>query len=498
MAEPGLFSPLIRIGGIVRKELSSVLRQPRLIATLIVGPFLIVLLFGLGYRSQPAPYRTLVVLENEDAGLAADPQGLSEAFGDGIDLKGVVTDPQEAREQLHQGEIDLAIIAPSHPVATLASNQQAKFVVLHGEVDPVIRGNISLLAQISVDQINQLVLEDFAARAQDESEEIEDPLLALEASAAGLSTALEAGDQAGADRARDELRAQLSNLRSDASSANMLYAGVAAALGAGHEESFARLADLLDTDTSTGEAADQAAEMETALGELKTYLDQVQELDPELLVSPFGAEVQQIGSTPPEAAIFYVPGTLILLIQHLGVTFAALSLVRERQLGLTDLFRVSPLTVTDALAGKYLAFLIMSGVVAGVLTGTMFLFGVATPVSAWAFAAILTLVILASLGLGFLISAISRTDSQAVQYSMTLLLVSIFFTGFILPLEQLIPAVRALSYLIPATYGVAALQDLLFRGLPADTLIVGGLTFYAMALAVASWWAVRRDVVGAR
>ena len=482
----------------VRKELSSVLRQPRLIATLIVGPFLIVLLFGIGYRSQPAPYRALVVLENPDAGLAADPQELSDAFGGAIDLKGVVADPQEAREQLRQGEIDVAIIAPNDPVATLAGNEQAKFTVLHAEVDPVIRGNILLLAQVSVDQINQLVLEDFAARAQDESEEVEDPLIALEASAAGLSTALDAGDQAGADQAREELRAQLSSLRNDASSANNLFAGVAAALGGGDEESFARLDDLLDGDTSAADAADQAAEVQATLGELRTHLDQVRELDPELLVSPFGAEVEQIGSSPPEAAIFYVPGTLILLIQHLGVTFAALSLVRERELGLTDLFRVSPLTVTEALAGKYLAFLAMAGVVAAILTGTMLLFGVPAPFSTWAFVAVVALVILSSLGLGFLISAISRTDSQAVQYSMTVLLVSIFFTGFILPLEQLIPAVRTLSYLIPATYGVSALQDLLFRGIPAQTWIIGGLTLYALVLATASWWAVRRDVVGAR
>jgi ABC-type multidrug transport system permease subunit len=80
---------------------------------------------------------------------------------------------------------------------------------------------------------------------------------------------------------------------------------------------------------------------------------------------------------------------------------------------------------------------------------------------------------------------------------MTVLLVSIFFSGFILPLEQLIPPVRVLSYLIPGTYGVAALQDLLFRGVTVETWLAVGLVAYAALLAVASWWAVRRDVTGA-
>jgi ABC-2 type transport system permease protein len=277
---------------------------------------------------------------------------------------------------------------------------------------------------------------------------------------------------------------------------NGLYAGVAAALGAGNEQGFTRLNAILE-DEAGGDAAAEAREIETALGDLRGHLDRAQSLDPELLVSPFGAEVEQIASTPPQPAIFYVPGTLILLIQHLGVTFAGLSLVRERQLGLTDLFRVSPLTVSEALTGKYLAFLIMAGGVAAILTGTMFLFGVPTPFSALGYVLVLVFVILASLGLGFLISAISRTDSQAIQYSMTVLLVSIFFSGFILPLEQLIPPVRALSYLIPGTYGVAALQDLLFRGVTVETWLAAGLVAYAALLAVASWWAVRRDVTGA-
>jgi ABC-2 type transport system permease protein len=489
-------APFIRTFGMVKKELSSVLRQPRLIATLIVGPFLIVLLFGLGYRAQPAAYRTVVVLESEDAGLAADPQDLSDAFGDAIDLRGVVTDAEQARDQLRRQEIDLVIIAPSDPLQTLENNEQAKFVILHGEVDPVIRGNISLLARISVDQINRLVLEEVTAQVQARSQEVEDPLGVLEAAAASLSAALDSGDQAAADQARDELRTQLTRVQSDTASLNGLYAGVAAALGAGNEQGFSRLNAILEEGASA-DAATEAREIESALGELRGHLDRAQALDPEVLVSPFGADVEQIAATPPQPAIFYVPGTLILLIQHLGVTFAGLSLVRERQLGLTDLFRVSPLTVTEALTGKYLAFLIMAGGVAAILTGTMFLFGVPTPVSALGYVLVLVFVILASLGLGFLISAISRTDSQAIQYSMTVLLVSIFFSGFILPLEQLIPPVRVLSYLIPGTYGVAALQDLLFRGVTVETWLAAGLVAYAALLAVASWWAVRRDVTGA-
>jgi len=46
----------------------------------------------------------------------------------------------------------------------------------------------------------------------------------------------------------------------------------------------------------------------------------------------------------------------------------------------------------------------------------------------------LVLVATASVGIGFLISAFSRTDSQAIQLTMLALLLSIFFKGFFLPI----------------------------------------------------------------
>ena len=78
-----------------------------------------------------------------------------------------------------------------------------------------------------------------------------------------------------------------------------------------------------------------------------------------------------------------------------------------------------------------------------------------------------SLVIFASLGLGFAISGLAKTDSQAVQYSMVVLLLSIFFTGFVLPLDQLTVPVRWVSYLVPGTFGISGLQNVIFRGQPA-------------------------------
>jgi ABC-2 type transport system permease protein len=102
------------------------------------------------------------------------------------------------------------------------------------------------------------------------------------------------------------------------------------------------------------------------------------------------------------------------------------------------------------------------------------------------------------LGLGFALSGLARSDSQAVQFSMVVLLVSIFFTGFVLPLDQLTIPIRWVSLLVPGTYGIAGAQDVVFRGETASLLVIGGLAVYALVMGFLAWLALRRDVTPAR
>ena len=59
-----LYKFLIRISSFISKELTEIVRQPRLILTLVFGPFLIMFLFGLGYPEQNRTLRTTFVAED--------------------------------------------------------------------------------------------------------------------------------------------------------------------------------------------------------------------------------------------------------------------------------------------------------------------------------------------------------------------------------------------------------------------------------------------------
>ena len=154
----------------------SVWRQPRLIATLVLGPFLILFLFGLGYREVPEPFRTVLVAEETGAAIGVDAEELGEAFGEGIDLVEVTDDVDSARQQLVAGEVDLVLVAPEDGLEALQRGEQATFSIFHAEIDPVITGSIDLIARLSVDQINQEVLTAVVERARIELSQVEGPL----------------------------------------------------------------------------------------------------------------------------------------------------------------------------------------------------------------------------------------------------------------------------------------------------------------------------------
>ena len=70
------------------------------------------------------------------------------------------------------------------------------------------------------------------------------------------------------------------------------------------------------------------------------------------------------------------------------------------------------------------------------------------------YALVVALVLFASLGIGFVISLLSKTDSQAVQLAMLVLLASVFFSGFFMALYLFWPAVQVVSWMLVIGLGL--------------------------------------------
>ena len=134
---------------------------------------------------------------------------------------------------------------------------------------------------------------------------------------------------------------------------------------------------------------------------------------------------------------FFGPAVFALVIQHLAITLTALSMVRERLSGQMDRFRVAPVSSMELLIGKYVAYAAVSLVVAASSVRCSWACSACHCSAAWPmFIGIVLLLTFASLGVGLLISLVADSERQSVQLSMLVLLASVFFSGFVLPVTD--------------------------------------------------------------
>ncbi len=221
-------------------------------------------------------------------------------------------------------------------------------------------------------------------------------------------------------------------------------------------------------------------------------------IPPEVMAAPTRAQVVNIAPSTPAVIPFFGPAVLALILQHLAVTLVALSLVRERTSGVMELFRIAPVTSLEILIGKILAFgIVGAGVAAVTILLLVVAFGVPLLGDPALLVATVTLLLAASLGLGLAIAMVSDSERQAVQLSLLLLLASVFFSGFVLAIDEFTPAVRLLAYALPVTHGIRLLQDVLLRGGTNQAWELVALALIATVTFIAAWVLLRRAMVRA-
>jgi ABC-2 type transport system permease protein len=158
-----------------------------------------------------------------------------------------------------------------------------------------------------------------------------------------------------------------------------------------------------------------------------------------------------------------------------------------------ELFRISPLSALETLLGKYLSYVLLGAILGAAITATVYL-GLSTPMfGSWVeYALVLLTLIFTALGVGFLISLFAKTDMQAVQYAMFVLLGSVFFSGFFLDLRYLWEPVRVVSWLLPATYAINLLQSIMLRGASLNPMLYFALLGMGVLLFIFAWLLLRR------
>ena len=187
---------------------------------------------------------------------------------------------------------------------------------------------------------------------------------------------------------------------------------------------------------------------------------------------------------------FIVPGVIAIVLMFVTTFQAIVVIVRERELGTMEQLVVTPITGLELILGKVIPLVALAYVQ---ITLTLFLASVwfHVPIKGnlvLLYALSLTF-FFSTLGVGALISTVSKTFQQAAQMTQLILLPSILISGFIFPRESLPPALQTIGSVLPLTYYVIILRGILIKGIGLEYLwrqilpmAVIGVAVFAIAI----------------
>jgi len=489
---------IIRLLAFFGKELNEIRRQPRLLLSLLVGPFLILLLFGLGYRGTPPPLRVGLVVPDE---LSDDArvQRVREVLELNFDLVYAGSDLDTAMQLLENEQLDVVEVLPGNYQKLLSSGQRAPFTFIYNEINPQQEQYLQYSAYTQIDAINQVFAVESVQQLQQNADSVSQQLDEARAALDALEQNPLAGEE-DEDVGRDigEMSRTLAILA--ASPALAAVAMTDDELEPGMSQDLMQLSeDLADLEQAIGEGEvegreQQIAELRQRIDELDKDITQVSAMPANVFVAPLEQQNENLQGEALDLMQFFAPGVAVLILQHIAVTLGALSLVRERYRGAFEFFSVAPVSMLQVILGKYLAYLLYVGLITAALVGLMVVpLQVPFLGNPWVFAGLTALFLVASIGVGFVISTISNSDTQAVQLAMLMLLLSIFFSGFILPLDNFTVPVRYVGFIAPMTHAMVGFQDIMLGGdLPGQFEWIALAVLAVLAFALVLLFGYRR------
>lgn len=176
--------------------------------------------------------------------------------------------------------------------------------------------------------------------------------------------------------------------------------------------------------------------------------------------------VQYMYNPAVRSSYNFVPGVMGLILMLVCSMMTAISIVREKESGTLELLLVSPIRPVGVIVSKAIPYLALSLInLVTILLLARFVLGVPLRGSLFLLAMVSVLFILASLGIGLLISVVSATQKTALLISgMGLTMPTMIFSGIIFPCESMPVILQYVSDIIPAKWYIIMIKKVMIEG----------------------------------
>jgi ABC-2 type transport system permease protein len=216
-------------------------------------------------------------------------------------------------------------------------------------------------------------------------------------------------------------------------------------------------------------------------------LDEVANRSASMSVPTF--EVVEYFNPEQRSVVNIVPGLLAVILTMTMIMFTSAAIVREQELGNMEFLIATPVRPLELMLGKIIPYILVGLIqVAIILSAGHWIFAV--PVRGGLDSLLLAsfLFICASLSLGLVISTIAKTQLQAMQLTIFVLMPSILLSGFMFPYEAMPIGAQWVSEALPATHFIRMVRGIVLReaevmSLSQDALWLLGFTCLGVLLA---------------
>ncbi|MBE8595618.1 ABC transporter permease [Xenorhabdus sp. BG5] len=195
---------------------------------------------------------------------------------------------------------------------------------------------------------------------------------------------------------------------------------------------------------------------------------------------------------------FLIPGAVSIIMTVVGAILTSLVVAREWERGTMEALLSTQVTRTELLLAKLLPYQMLgSFVMVLCMLFTVFVLGVPYRGSLWILALVSSLYLATALGMGLLISTLTRNQFNAAMISLNAaFLPAIMLSGFVFEIDSMPALIQASTYVIPARYFVSSLQTLFLAGNIGTVLMTNLLLLIASSIVFIGLtaWKTRRHL----
>jgi ABC-2 type transport system permease protein len=160
-----------------------------------------------------------------------------------------------------------------------------------------------------------------------------------------------------------------------------------------------------------------------------------------------------------------LPGILAILITLIGILLATMNIVREKEIETIEQLNVTPINKIQFISGKLIPFWIIGLVLFSLgLIISKVLYNLQFEGSLILLYGVIAIYLIAVLGIGFLISTISDTQSQAMFVTLFFMFIFILMSGLFTPVTNMPLWAQKLNIINPTAYLVSVIRLVLIKG----------------------------------